>query len=337
MRLAISIVCLLGLAAPTFAQAEVEFPTPKGWEQVPSPSKLRFAQYRPRGKTGPMLVIFRFDGHGEVETVTNRWLSRIEQPDGSSTREAAILQRWTRGSMVLHLVDAKGTRMPSKGHARKGSATEARPGWRLLAGVLVGPGGPYFIRLEGAQAELRDLSDGFFELAFGARSKGASKGAPAPVHAKGLVFRPGPGWEVLKTTSRMRAAEFRLPLAGDSSLELVVYHFGQGGGGPVKDTLKRWISQFTLPDGSPAEGAAKITNKTLPKGVRLTVLDVKGTFVTRGSGSSKAVNRPGQRMLAAIVECPSGPFFVKVVGAEKDVSSQEDSIRRFLDQLTPQP
>ena len=332
MRLAVSIICLLGLAGPTFAQAKVEFPTPKGWEQVPSTSKLRFAQFRPRGKTGPMLVIFRFDGHGKVETVTNRWLSRIAQPDGSSTRAAATLTRWTRGSMTLHLIDAQGTRIPSKGHARKGAPTKARPGWRLLAGVLVGPGGPYFIRLEGKKAQLRDLADGFFELAFGARPKAA----PAPVHAKGLMFRPGPAWKVVKTTSRMRAAEFRLPLTDGSSLQLVVYHFGRGSGGSAKANLKRWIGQFTLPDGSPADSAAKITKKTLPNGVRLTVLDVKGTFVARTAPrSSKTVNRPGQRMLAAIVECPTGPFFVKVVGAEKAVSSQEKSIRRFLDQLSP--
>ena len=58
----------------------------------------------------------------------------------------------------------------------------------------------------------------------------------------------------------MRAASYTIPpAAGDSEGgECVVYYFGSGQGGGVEANIKRWIGQFTAPDGGPADKLAKM-------------------------------------------------------------------------------
>lgn len=347
MRRLALLSCLLALAAPAAAQTgrpkpakkprakvSVAFPTPAGWLKTPGATRFRFAQYRPRGG-GPELVVFHFEGHGEVSANINRWLKQVEQPNGRpSTKAVARLTRWRRGGMVLHVVDLRGTRVPRRGHTRKGARLARRvPNWRLLGAVLECPGGPFFIRLEGPQAQLAKLERGFFELAFGARRK-------APTAGRGkLVFTPQPGWRTERPRSRMRAAQFSLPGAkGAPRLRLVVYHFGRSRGGTVQANLTRWIGQLTQPDGRASKDVAKIRKHTLPNAIRLTVLDLSGTYVAPTSpGSRQRVNQPNQRLLAAVVECPQGPYFVKLIGPKASVDAQASAFMRFLRGLRAGP
>lgn len=158
---------------------------------------------------------------------------------------------------------------------------------------------------------------------------------PGPKTVAGVTFTPPAdgGWIEEAPSSRMRAAQYRLRRAeGDArDAELVIFHFG-GGGGSVEDNLNRWIAQFQQPDGRPSREAAKLEEKATPDGLKVHLIDLPGTYVAETRpGSGERVNQPGSRLLGAIVETPSGPFFVKLVGPDATVRAAKDVFLKFVD------
>jgi hypothetical protein len=95
------------------------------------------------------------------------------------------------------------------------------------------------------------------------------------------------------------------------------------------------VGQFSKEDGSAAADNAKISKResgSLP----LTILDVEGTYSPSGgpmmqSGSPK----PNHRMLAAIMETSSGPWFFKLTGQKSTIEKWEESFLGFLDSIQP--
>jgi hypothetical protein len=47
-------------------------------------------------------------------------------------------------------------------------------------------------------------------------------------------------------------------------------------------------------------------------------------------GSGDRQNKPGWRLLGAVVESPHGPYYVKLVGPDATVRSWKESFRAFL-------
>ncbi len=165
---------------------------------------------------------------------------------------------------------------------------------------------------------------------------GSSKAITAsPAQATGeLSFTAPSEWISETPSSRMRRAQYRLPrVSGDSEdAEMVIFFFREQGGS-VQANLDRWIGQFRKADGSPASEAAKISHKE-SHGIPLTLVDVSGTY--RGSAGpmmAPAEPKPNFRMLAAIAETPSGPWFFKLTGPEETVTQWEESFHVFLDTL----
>jgi len=133
-----------------------------------------------------------------------------------------------------------------------------------------------------------------------------------------------PGWKSVETTSSMRKAQFNLPKAeGDKAdAELVVFYFGQAGGGGVQANLDRWYGQFKQPDGSDTKDKAK-SSKKKADGMDIIVVDVGGTYVAPkqiGNPAAGSYNEKDYRMLAAIVPAPDGDHFFKLVGPAKTVA-----------------
>jgi hypothetical protein len=130
----------------------------------------------------------------------------------------------------------------------------------------------------------------------------------------------------------MRKAQFRLPGAeGNGDATLVVYYFGAGGGGGVEANLERWAGQFEQPDGSDSHAAMKSSKRTV-KGVSVTDVALGGTYVAETSpGSGERLREEGWRMLASILEVPSGAHYVKLVGPAATVARWEASYKSFID------
>lgn len=148
--------------------------------------------------------------------------------------------------------------------------------------------------------------------------------------AAGLSWTAPAEWTVGEERP-MRIVTYKLPAAkGDTEAgELAVFYFGQGQGGAVDANIKRWVSQFQKPDGSPAEKDAKTKQERLA-GFPVTTVDVKGTY-NGGPMMGPASPKAGFRLLGAIVEGPEGAVFFKLTGPEKTVASAEKPFRKLLE------
>lgn len=156
--------------------------------------------------------------------------------------------------------------------------------------------------------------------------------------AAALTFATPQGWQAGKPTSGMRFAEFTLPkTAGDAQdAQLIIYYFGKEGAGSIDDNMERWIGQMQQPDGKPSKSVAKRETRTV-NGLKVTLLDVTGIYAGDvmgggahgGGGGGTALSR----MRAGVIETPNGPYFIKLTGPVKTVTTWEQAFAQFIASL----
>lgn len=163
----------------------------------------------------------------------------------------------------------------------------------------------------------------------------AHSASPASPHGSGVLkWAAPPEWVQEAPTSSMRKAQYRLPRsAGDTEdAELAVFYF-EGSGGSVQANVDRWIGQFRKADGTPAGDTAKTTHRQ-SHAIPITIVDVSGTYLAGGMPMpGNKSEKPGFRMLAAVAEAGSGPWFFKLTGPAKTVARWEPAFESFLDTL----
>ena len=152
---------------------------------------------------------------------------------------------------------------------------------------------------------------------------------PVEVADGALQFQAPKAWETIQPKINFIEAEFKIPrVEGDSADGRMTI---MGAGGSVDQNIQRWIDQFVQPDGKSSEDATKI-KKIEVSGMPVHLVDISGTFL-EGSGGpfGPKTERPGYRMLAAIIETPeNGNYFVKLYGPAKTI---EANARRFRDMI----
>lgn len=143
------------------------------------------------------------------------------------------------------------------------------------------------------------------------------------------------GWASEKPANRMRQAQYRLPASGSDSEDgqLVVYFFGGRAGG-VEANLDRWVTQFQRPDGSPCRrDDAAISSKEVA-GLKVTLVDLAGRYVAAvRPGAPQRHDKPGWRMLAAVVTTPEGNYFFKLLGPKATLERWRASFEKLVDSL----
>lgn len=146
-----------------------------------------------------------------------------------------------------------------------------------------------------------------------------------------LQFKTPAGWVGETPTSSMRVAQYQLPAAeGDTeAASLVVFYFGAGQGGSVQANLDRWMGQLQQPNGGSSKDTAKTETLTV-NGMKVTLLDVRGTYGGGDMGGGSAQPKPNYRMRAGVIESPKGAYFVKLTGPEKTVSKWDDSFIAYV-------
>jgi hypothetical protein len=163
----------------------------------------------------------------------------------------------------------------------------------------------------------------------------ASMLAAAQTTGGHLTFQAPAAWHPRPAASSMRVAEFVIPrTAGDpEDAELVVYYFGaQGGGGPQAN-IDRWIGQMQRADGGPAKDSARTGSRTI-NGLTVSSVDVSGTYVAEvRPGATEHFNKPDFRLMAAVVETPRGPYYVKLTGPARTVAAATAAYEAFLGSL----
>ena len=142
-----------------------------------------------------------------------------------------------------------------------------------------------------------------------------------------LGFVAPEGWVEEEPSSSMREAQYKLPgsepLSGDA--ELAVF---SAIGGTVDQNVQRWLGQFETKEGEKVE-------ERMVGDFKVTMVDVSGTFSGgMGGGSGPADN---YRMLAAVIETQTRPWFLKLVGPKDTVAHWEESFGTFVQSVHYEP
>jgi hypothetical protein len=151
----------------------------------------------------------------------------------------------------------------------------------------------------------------------------------------GFSLEAPAGWKRVQPKSGIVETEFAIPSAGDAPAGRMTV---MGAGGSVQANVDRWYGQFTQPDGTATKD--KAVSKTLKiADCTVTMVDVSGIYKDSPAGpfaGGKTIDRPGYRMLAAIVETPaSGSYFLKFYGPAATVATYADGFRGMVEGLVP--
>ena len=158
----------------------------------------------------------------------------------------------------------------------------------------------------------------------------ASEGAVLKLEGLTMEIPSGWGRPTVKTGQFSNKTVIALPKAGadenDGSVEIT--HF-PGMKGMDERNIQRWIASVTQSDGSPHTRETARVSIAEVGPVRITTVDLSGTV--RKSMRAGGGEMPDHRMIAAIVDHPRGPHFVKAVGGSSTMTKWAQSMKLFLD------
>lgn len=142
-----------------------------------------------------------------------------------------------------------------------------------------------------------------------------------------LTWKVPATWKVLPNPSAMRLATYRVPRAPADSDDTDVSVTRAGG--TADANIERWLTQFD------ARGKETRAESTV-NGLKVTVVDVSGTYLGSGMTPGAAPgSHAGWSLLAAIVEGPGVPYFVKITGPAASVHAARPAFDALVASVTP--
>lgn len=162
----------------------------------------------------------------------------------------------------------------------------------------------------------------------------AAGGGGNVVELDGLRSKAPASWKAGKAESKFRAYQFTLPKAeGDKEdAELIVFYFGPGGGGGVKENLRRWQGMMAAPQGKSIDDATKLEEFKVGD-VPVTVLDVRGTYLSKFppfAPNAKVTRKDDYRLVGVVFESKDGPYFMRLTGPNKTVERHQKEFKAWL-------
>lgn len=143
-----------------------------------------------------------------------------------------------------------------------------------------------------------------------------------PVELDAITLTAPAGWQQMPPSSSFVAAEFALPRAegDDADGRLTI----STAGGTVEANIDRWKGQFD------AQAKQAPQEEIDVAGFKVTLVDLSGNFSDQRGPFAPAVERPGYRMIAAIVPVEGQLHFIKATGPEKTIAAHADKIHEFI-------
>jgi hypothetical protein len=87
---------------------------------------------------------------GSVDANIDRWFAQFSQPDGSSTKDKAKVEKMKVAGETVHFVDASGTYKDQRGGPFAQQPTVERENYRMLAAIVTTKeNGNFFIKFYG--------------------------------------------------------------------------------------------------------------------------------------------------------------------------------------------
>ena len=136
-------------------------------------------------------------------------------------------------------------------------------------------------------------------------------------------------WKAEKTSSTMRAAQFKISgKEGQESAECVFFYFGPGSAGGAKANLDRWANQF-------AKEPKPVFKVEQPKpeagGVQIVYLFAEGTFMSGPPFGGAKVPKKNYGMAAAVLGVKPGYIFVKMTGPKEIVEKARPDFKKMVE------
>jgi hypothetical protein len=152
----------------------------------------------------------------------------------------------------------------------------------------------------------------------------------------GLVTMQVPeGWTFEKPRALMRRAQFKVAGAGGDA-ESIVFFMGAAGAGSRQANIDRWVAQFSNRDGSPVVDVKPVEKQV--SGFDVTQIEVAGEYdggmTPRGQPGQAS---SGQRLIAAIVATPKGPYYIKLLGPDATVAENRKAFDDMIASIQPTP
>ncbi len=137
-----------------------------------------------------------------------------------------------------------------------------------------------------------------------------------------------------KPSNKFRAYQYRVPKAkGDlEDAELVVFYFGQGGGGDVDDNIKRWKGFFVPPEDKTIDEMSRV-EKFKVGNVAVTYLDVRGTFLYKNppfDPNAKTQRKRDFRRFGVVFDSEKGPYFITLTGPAKTMAENKAGFDNWI-------
>ena len=156
------------------AEGALKWEAPAAWKASAPRSRLRMAQYELPAKGGdaPSLAIFHFPGMGgSVDANVKRWVGQFKPAAGQPTEPKT--EKLTSNGLEITVVSTAGT-YQAGAMGRPGGGGAPKPGYALLAAIVVTPQGPWFFKLVGPEKELQAQRADFFAFLKTIRPKTAT-------------------------------------------------------------------------------------------------------------------------------------------------------------------
>ena len=137
----------------SLAAGELHYKAPDGWITEKPSSTMRVAQYKLPKAEGDsedaLLVLYYFGATqgGSAQANIDRWISQMQQPDGSATKDKARTETSTVNGLKVTSIDVSGTYTAEMAPASGTMHNDAN--YRLRAAVVETPKGNYFLKLVG--------------------------------------------------------------------------------------------------------------------------------------------------------------------------------------------
>lgn len=151
----------------------------------------------------------------------------------------------------------------------------------------------------------------------------------------GLTMTIPDGWTRLavKPGAFSAKAAFQLPggAGDDAGCRVRVTHY-PGMKGKNDLNIQRWLSQVKQADGSASTRDNAKVSTVARDDVTMTLLDVTGVVNTSMDGTG--AGQTDYRLIAAILDHPDGPHFIKASGDSKSMAKWAESISAFLESAT---
>lgn len=147
--------------------AGLVFQVPEVWIYEAPSSSMRVAQYRiPRmdgDNVDSEMAVFHFGGGGgSVQANMDRWMGQFTAVDGGPVSDDAQISERDGNGVRITLADVSGTYNRSQGPMM--TEVESHPGYRMIAAVVEGQGGPWFFKLTGPQNTVGRSQESFSSL-----------------------------------------------------------------------------------------------------------------------------------------------------------------------------